>query len=191
MATDQLIQTTPEDLLTAQDGDHFELVDGRLVEKQMSMEAVWVAAQIVHWLTQYGARGTIGLAFGDGATYQCFSFDANLVRRPDVSFILRGRLTSEQFSNGHCRVAPDLAVEVVSPTNRYFEVEQRVHDFLEAGTPLVWVVSPENRFVRIHRIDGTIADVRETGTLTGENVLPGFECQLADILPPRDTSKLL
>ncbi len=191
MATDQLVPTTPEDLLNMQDGGRYELLEGRLIEKPTSPEAVWIARRLIALLNTYGAAQQAGLAFPDGAAYQCFPSDPSLVRRPEVSFLRRGRLSPEQFAAGHCRIAPDLAVEIVSPANRYSEVEQRVHDFLAAGTPLVWVVSPKNGFVRVHRIDGSVADVRQPGALHGETVLPGFECRVADLQPPRDLAQIL
>lgn len=191
MATVTLTSLTPEDLLEMPDGDRYELVEGRLAEKLMSMEAVWVVGRLYRKLDDFGSGQAVGTAFTDGVSFQCFGFDAELIRRPDASFIRKGRLTPEQFTAGHCRIAPDLVAEVISPTNRFNDVEERIHDFHEAGTTLVWVISPELRFVRIHRKDGSISQLKETDELTGESVLPGFRCLVSDLLPPQDPAAIL
>jgi Uma2 family endonuclease len=81
-------------------------------------------------------------------------------------------------------VAPDLVVEVLSPNDEAPNINRRVDDFLLAGTRLIWVIDPENRIAAIYRADQTGGYVREGQTLSGEDVLPGFVLNLADILPP-------
>lgn len=71
-------------------------------------------------------------------------------------------------------MAPDLAVEVLSPGNRAGEVHARVADWLNAGTSLVWVIDPVRRVARVYRADGTASVVYEDAALEGEAVLPGF-----------------
>jgi Uma2 family endonuclease len=77
---------------------------------------------------------------------------------------------------------PDLAIEVLSPDDRPGELLEKVADYLNAGTPLVWVVDPDRRQARVHRADGTISTVGESEMLDGEEVIPGFTCLLADVL---------
>jgi Uma2 family endonuclease len=78
-------------------------------------------------------------------------------------------------------LAPDLAVEVLSPGDRPGEVLAKVGDYLDAGARLVWVVDPERRLVRVYRADGTESILMERDTLDGEDVLPRFTCPLAAI----------
>lgn len=79
-------------------------------------------------------------------------------------------------------MTPDLVVEVLSPGDRPGEVLAKVADWLTAGTRLVWVVDPERRLARVYRADGTEGVVTEHDALDGEDVVPGFSCELAAIL---------
>jgi Uma2 family endonuclease len=108
--------------------------------------------------------------------FQCFPRDPNIVRKPDLSFIRRGRLPREQLYEGYVRIAPDVAGEVVSPNELAYEVERKVQEYLDAGVLLVWVVYPETRMVFVHRQNGSVQKLRENEELTGEDVIPGFRC---------------
>jgi Uma2 family endonuclease len=91
-------------------------------------------------------------------------------------------------SEGYIYIAPDLAAEVVSPNDLAYEVEAKVVEYLDAAVPLVWVIDPEARTVRIHRGDGSVSWLRENDELSGEDVIPGFRCPVAAIFP-RKTAK--
>jgi Uma2 family endonuclease len=175
---------TPEDLLRIPDGNRYELVDGHLVEHDMGYLSSWIAGTIHALLWNFCQAQNLGWVAPPDAGFQCFPGQRNLVRRPDVTFIRRGRLPGERLPEGHARIAPDLAVEVVSPNDTYYEVEGKVRDYLGAGVPLVWVVNPQTRTVRIHRGNGSLTDVREAEELTGEEVVPGFRCLVGDLFPP-------
>jgi Uma2 family endonuclease len=79
-------------------------------------------------------------------------------------------------------MAPDLAVEVLSPGDRPGEVLAKVADWLTGGARLVWVLDPERRQVRVFRTDGSESLLGESDALDGEDVLPGFSCPLVDLL---------
>ncbi|HEU4754238.1 MAG TPA: Uma2 family endonuclease, partial [Armatimonadota bacterium] len=110
------------------------------------------------------------------------------VRRPDVSFIARGRLPGEQLPKGHATVAPDLAVEVISPNDLFYEVEAKIGEYLEAGVRVVWIVNPQERSLHVYQGDGSTARLQETDTVSGEDVLPGFTCEVGSLFPPRASS---
>lgn len=175
---------TPEDLLALPDGVRFELVDGRLVERHMGMESSWIAARIIALLSGFTAGRRLGLLFGADAGYQCFPDDPSRVRKPDVSFIRAGRLPGDRPPAGHCPVPPDLAVEVISPNDLAYEVEEKVAEYLAAGVPRVWVVHPPTRTVRIHRPRssplGPVAGLTDADTITGEDIVPGFTCPVKE-----------
>jgi Uma2 family endonuclease len=175
---------TADDLLKLRDGDRYELVDGYLVEHDMSTLACWIAGELLILLGNFCRAQRLGWVFPPDTTYQCFPQRPNLVRKPDVSFIRLGRLPGEQFPEGHTPIAPDLAVEVVSPNDLFEEVLAKVQEYLGAGVRLVWVISPATRTALIYRADGTIAGVREGGDLDGEDVVPGFRCPVRDVFPP-------
>jgi Uma2 family endonuclease len=174
---------TPEDLLRLPDGKLYELVDGSPVEKKMGAESAWIGGELLAILRNFCREHNLGSVFPADMGFQCFPFAPNLVRKPDVSFVRRGRFPGGTLPAGNARLAPDLAVEVVSPNDTYYEVEQKVHEYLRAGVSLVWVVNPPTRMVRIHRPGGSLTDLEGQQDLTGENVLPGFRCRVADLFP--------
>ena len=180
---------TPEEFLVHPDRDLFELVNGQLVEQKMSMESVWIAGELFRRLAGHVMEHKLGRAYPDGLTYQCFNdleHDPFLLRRPDCTFIRKGRVTPGQFAAGHCRVVPDLIVEVVSPNDTYYDVQQRVHEFRAVGCPLVWVIDPESRTAMVYRKDGCVSEVNEQSSLEGEDVIEGFSVCLAEVLPPQN-----
>ena len=63
------------------------------------------------------------------------------------------------------------------------QIGNKLRDYLASGVKLIWEVDPENRVVLVHRLDGTVQKLQEKETLSGENVIPGFQCQVADFLP--------
>ncbi|PYP39111.1 MAG: Uma2 family endonuclease [Gemmatimonadetes bacterium] len=102
------------------------------------------------------------------------------VRAPDIAFVRRERLPSS-VPVGFPELAPDLVVEVLSPDDRPGETLAKVGDWLEAGARLVWVIDPQGRNARVYRADGSQTSVSEADHLEGEDVLPGFRCELASI----------
>jgi Uma2 family endonuclease len=178
---------TPDDLLTMPDGDRFELLNGRLVEKESSYAAALIACEAMYLLANFLDDNPLGTVTASGATFRCFPDDPDAVRKPDVAFVRRGRLPRGQVLEGHVLIAPDLVVEVVSPNNLVEDVETKIQMFLNAGTRLVWVVHSQPRFLRIHRPDGTITQLKDGDELTGEDVLPGFRCLVRDLFRPLDT----
>lgn len=183
VATERLY--TPEDLLTMPDGDRYELIDGRLVEHDMSFWSCFVASNINRLVANHCHEHKSGWPVGEGATYQCFPDAPNMVRKADVSFIRLSRLSLAQAtSKGHCPIAPDLATEVVSPNDGAYEVDEKVQLWLSAGVELVWVVNPQQQTVEIHRRNGPGTILRGADVITGENVLPGFSCPIAAFFAP-------
>jgi Uma2 family endonuclease len=176
---------TPEDLLDMPDEKCYELVDGRLVERHMGAESSWVGGRLFLRLGSFCEARDQGTVWPADNGYQCFPHTHGLVRRPDVSFIKKGRLPGDVSPKGWIRIRPDLAVEVISPNDTVEELEEKLEDYEKAGIPLVWVIYPEARKARIFRREGPPAVLGEDGELSGEDVIPGFRCPLREILPPR------
>jgi Uma2 family endonuclease len=172
---------TPDDLLRMPDGDRFELVDGHLVERAMGAESSLTAANLIILLGTHAKANQLGRVFAPDCGYQCFPGQPNRLRYPDCSFIARGRLPDDRPPQGHVHIAPDLVVEVVSPNDEAYDVEQRIEDFLRAGVRLLWVVYPNTRRVMVFRPGGNVSRLNETEELTGEDVLTGFRCPVAEI----------
>jgi Uma2 family endonuclease len=101
------------------------------------------------------------------------------VRGPDIAFVAKERLPNG-LPDDFIPFAPDLAVEVVSPNDKVFEVEEKVTEYLRAGTKIVWVVSSYLKIVTVYTSRGiTVYDIN--GTLDGGDVLPGFRLPVAAI----------
>ena len=177
------IEFTPEDLLKMPEAKGYELIDGKLVEKNVGTLASWVGGEINRLLGNFCHEHRVGWVFNAEASYQCFSDRPNLVRKPDVSFVRLGRLPKEEIPEGHTGIPPDLAVELVSPKDLFYEVDRKTSEYLQAGVRLVWVANPDTRIVYIYRKDGSIVGLREADELTGGDVLPGFRCRVRDLFP--------
>ncbi len=177
---------SPGDLLALDATDLYELVDGQLVEKKMSELANETAVYISSALFTHVRSGNLGRVLAE-QTFQCFPHDPNRVRRPDVAFIAADRLPVERF-DGHIPIAPDIAIEVVSPTDRFYDLEEKLSDYRQARVKLVWVVHPELRTILVHRANGTITRLFEQDFLAGETVLPTFACKIIDLLPSIQSS---
>ena len=102
------------------------------------------------------------------------------VRAPDAAFVQKERL-AEQPASGFFEGAPDLAVEVISPSETVDDVESKVIDYLEAGTALVWLIYPRTQTVTVYRSLTDIKILTSEDTLTGGDLLPGFSVSLKEI----------
>jgi Uma2 family endonuclease len=176
---------TPQDLLRMPDSVHFELVDGELVERNVSVLSSLVEGLVYNKLQNHSQAHNAGHVWPGTLGLQCFPDAPNKIRKPDSSFVPKERFASEHLAEGFLSIAPDLAVEVVSPGDLAYEVDEKVEEYLAAGVSLVWVINPETRIVEVHRKDGSVSKLREVDELTGENVLPGFRCRVAELFPPR------
>jgi Uma2 family endonuclease len=159
----------------------YELIDGKLVERHMGAESSLIAAAVIFLLNQYVRAHQLGKVFATDCGYQIFPDDPNKVRFPDGSFIPRGRLPDDKPPRGHIRIPPDLAIEVVSPNDTAEEVETKRLAFLRAGTRLLWILYPESRTVHVYRQAGNPSSLTEADELSGEDVVPGFVCRVAEL----------
>jgi len=172
---------TAEDLLRLSGDAIYELLDGRLVEKKMGARASEVAANLIGEIRPFLKSMKLGRVFDSDCGYQVFGPNRNRVRKPDVSFVARGRLPNDEVPQGHIAFEPDFAVEVVSPNDLADEVEEKRVEFLQAGVRLVWIIYPTTKTIHVFRHDGSCAVLTESGNLSGDDVLPGFTCRVADL----------
>jgi Uma2 family endonuclease len=103
------------------------------------------------------------------------------VRAPDAAFIARQRVEAAGDVKGYWPGAPDLVVEVISPNDLYTEVEEKVADWLNAGTRMVIVVNPRRRSVNVHCPAADVRVLTENDTLDGDDVVPGWTLPVRDI----------
>jgi Uma2 family endonuclease len=164
---------TPEDLLRLEQEGLYELVDGNLVEKKMNSDASKVAWIIGSHLFNHVTKSSDAGTCYPEQTFQCFPHNPDLVRRPDLAFVRAERISSVN-KEGNVQVPPDLAIEVISPTDKVYELDEKLADYRSARIPLVWVVDPKARTVRVRRLGQPGIELEDTDTLTGDPVLPGF-----------------
>lgn len=157
----------------------WELVDGEIVEVTPSANrSGWIAGEIFGRLREYVGLAKGGWAFGDGIGFILFD-DRATVRSPDAAYVRRDRLP--ELTDHFVPVPPDLAVEVLSPSDRLADALAKVAMYLQAGVELVWLVDPTARTVTVFQPDDSIAVLHEGDMLEGGNVLPGFSLLVADI----------
>ena len=158
-----------------------ELVRGRLVVREPpGTRHGAIAMNLSYYLADHVRRHGPGTVFAQDTGFKIAS-DPDTVRAPDVAFVAQER-ANRVLPRGYAQLAPDLLAEVLSPDDRPGEVLAKVGDWLAAGTRLVWVVDPERREARVYREDGSLTALGEHDILDGEEVLPGFNCSLAQIL---------
>ena len=181
MSSPPALMTAEELLRTGISGKRTELVRGVLVVRE---PPGWlhgrVAMELARQIANHVAAHRLGAVL-TAETGFTLARRPDTVRAPDVAFV-RGERVPDPEPRGFAELAPDLAVEVLSPGDRPGEVLAKVADWLTAGTRLVWVVDPERRLARVYRHDGSESIVGADEALDGEDVLPGFVCPLASIL---------
>lgn len=129
-------------------------------------------------LRNYVREHRLGMCFADGTGFQLPNLE-HTVRGPDAAFVAADRLPPEGIGPGYLRIAPDLVVETLSPSDTAWEIDEKVDDYLSSGTRVVWLIDPRTRRVTIVSADGPVRWVREGDTLDGGNVLPGFACAVS------------
>ncbi len=182
LAVDPKLMTMDE-FLAMPDSAGYELIEGVLTERKlMGALSDHVASLINRHLGNFCAERNAGYVFGSETTYRCFG-DPRSGRRPDVSFIRRGRLPGERIPEGAIEIPADLAVEVISPNDLAYEVEAKVALYLRHGFGEVWVVYPNTRTLHVHHKGQPILSLDAEQTLSGRDALEGFSASLAAFFP--------
>ena len=102
----------------------------------------------------------------------------DLVRAPDVSFVATAHFPAEGVPRGYWPIAPDLAVEVVSPNDRSEDIQGKVAEYLAAGTQMVWVVYPKTHMVLVYRSRGVVQALSPNKEIRGGDIIAGFSCRI-------------
>ena len=181
MATAPAQAHSPEELLKITDRPTPELVGGMLVERQpMGQEADEIGVNILTILKGFSKAVLPGIVNGPEAGYQIFTDDPRKVRFPDASFTIRERAPGRKAARGFSKTLPDLVVEVILPHDDAETLHEKLSDYLAAGVPMIWIVSPRSRHVQVCRADRSSRIVNAEETLEGGDALPGFHCRVAD-----------
>ncbi len=156
-----------------------ELIDGILVEKAtVSYLENRLAAVLTCYLHLFLTQSRLGAVFTEGALYKLI--DGNF-RLPDVTVCLKDKYPKGKVDRiPYADFAPDLAVEVLSKSNTPREIDRKLRELFEAGTHLIWVVDPAKRTVAVYTSPDHVVLLVEQDTLTGGDLLPGFELCIAE-----------
>jgi len=179
----QPLRLSPEQFEELPDSQGLELIDGIVREKNMGTESGSINARISYYLNRIVIPGNLGAILDSEGMYRCFPSHPGRVRKPDVSFIRRERLPGGLVPIGITTIAPDLAIEVISPNDGYEEVDEKVADYFDAKIPLIWVVAPRTQTVLVYRHGGLSRRYSAAEELDADPVIPGFRVMVADFFP--------
>ena len=163
---------TLQDLLnTPKDGNKYELVDGEIVVSPAGMRHSEVAGNITGLIWEFLQRNPIGKVYTSDVG---IAFPNGNVRSPDVTFVSIGKLPEGRSPETFGELIPDLAMEVLSPSDSLKELGKKIGEFLENGVPLVWLVDPARQTVTVYRSLTETQQLTSKDMITAEPVLPGF-----------------
>jgi Uma2 family endonuclease len=173
---------TAEDLLQLpDDGLRYELVRGELRKMAPTGdEHGTITMNLAGPLDHYVRTHHLGRVYA-AETGFWIARDPDTVLAPDIAFIRQERIETEGAVRGYRIGAPDLVVEVISPSDLYTEVAEKVDVWLAAGTQLVIIVDPRRRTIAVHHSPTTMQTLTSAGTLSGDPVVPGWTLPVREV----------
>ncbi len=183
MATETIpsINLDPEFAVSADDSSFYEIIDGRRVEMQPTgAYEIALASALSEYLGPFARQSKLGVVVCE----MLFVLDIvrDLRRRPDLAFVSYPRWPEPTIPQASAwDVVPDLAVEVVSPTNTAEEIDEKIVDYCAAGVRLVWVLYPNSGRVYVCKSANHIDVLEQTDELNGADVLPGFRLPIQSL----------
>jgi Uma2 family endonuclease len=181
MVTANQLITAEELLRMPDDGFRYELVRGELRKMAPAGHTHGrIAINVTTPLDQHVRAHNLGAVYAAETGFKLAS-NPDLVRAPDVAFIRQERVEEVGDVEGYWPGAPDLAVEVISPSDTYADVHEKVCDWLDAGTRMVILVMPRKRAVIVYRSLTDIVMLTEHDTLDGRDVVPGWKVPVRDL----------
>jgi Uma2 family endonuclease len=182
MSTEIQLMTADELLAMPDDGFVYELIKGELIKVSPppGHEHGLVAMNIAGPLHEYVKKKSLGKVYA-AETGFLLEQDPDTVRAPDAAFVSRERIQRAGPVEGYWIGAPDLAVEVISPSDTVRRIEGKVAQWLESGARMVWVMSPKMHTVTVYRSLTEIVVLTENDKLDGGDVVPGFQIKIAEI----------
>jgi Uma2 family endonuclease len=181
LAADGDAPITADDLLALGLHGPAELIEGKLVMMSPSGgKHGKVANRIGYLLTAHVSAKSLG-EVSAAETGFLIARSPDTVRAPDVGFVAAARVPPDGPPESYWPFAPDLAVEVVSPTDRWSDVEEKSRSWLDAGARLVWVVDPRTRTVHVYRQTREALRLIESDVLHGEEIVSGFSVRVEEL----------
>lgn len=162
-----------------------EVVNGQWVESEAPMTGKRhgrIEAMLIFLLMSHILPRKLGRVYPGDTTFVIEGTPDNIqtIRMPDVSFVAAGREDELNPDEVHY-LAPDLAIEIISPSERYHEIRAKLDDYFRSGVRQVWLVYPEKKQVVIHQPDGTATTYSEQDTLSSPEVLPDFTLDIKSL----------
>lgn len=184
IASERKIWTDKEFMVLPKDG-RYELVNGELVDMGNSgIEHGEIGSFLGGSLSLYVRSNKLGVVC-DSST--AFTMKSGNRRSPDVSFIAKERLQGvKRLPKGYFQGSPDLAVEILSPTNTVEEIHDKIVEYFENGTRLVWVIHPDEQYVLVYHSPSPDRLLRLADSLDGEEVVFGFSLTVAELFEELD-----
>ena len=179
--TDAKLLTADDLLRLYSEGVRGELIRGELRETMASGgEHGEIVVNLAVALVNFVKPKRLGrIAASDSGVW--LERNPDTVREPDIAFVSSEKIPVGERVVGYYEVAPDIVVEVVSPSDTAREMDDRARMWLSHGVRLVWVVYPDTRTVVVYPQDGSVTALDENDSIDGGDVLPGFSCAVADI----------
>lgn len=172
---------------TGDEDKQYELDEGVLIEMSPTGDGHGiVAAELLRLIANHVDANDLG-DITAAETGFILSTDPDIVRAPDVGFVEKNRV--KPITGKYYAIAPDMAVEVVSPGDRASQIRRKAAQYLKAGTRLIWFVYPDSKLVDIYRPGKPTATIEIDGELDGEDVLPGFRLSVKDVFKKLRESK--
>lgn len=181
MATTRLFTLHDLERMDPDEAERYELIGGTLYEVEpMGGRHGEIQIEILGPLYVHLRELRSGRLYTE-STHFVVLRDPDVVLMPDIAFVRADRLPPEHQREGIMPLAPDLAVEVLSPSNRPAEMAEKIALYQRGGVRLVWVVRPRPRAVAVHPLGREPYTLHEGDVLDGGDVLPGFTVLVADL----------
>ena len=166
-----ILVSVPDDML-------YEVVDGKIVEKIVGVHEAEIATLLIEFLAPFARLHRLGRVFGE--TIFRIDQSKNLQRRPDVAFVSHARWPAQRRAPKVAvwDMVPDLAIEIVSPSNTADHVQEKIHEYFQAGVSRVWVVYPRQKEMYVYASPTQIQVLQLGQDLDGGELVPGFRLPL-------------
>ena len=158
------------------DLDRFEYIKGELIPMPpTSIEHGNISSNIQWYLQSHVRANQLGRIYTSDTGFRV----GERILMPDVAFISTSKLPDDR--SGIFSIPPELAIEVISPTDSTSKVVEKAFAYLDAGTQLVWILEPIGKTVTVYSSESDIELLTRNDTLTGEDVVEGFSCPVAQL----------
>ena len=161
------------------DGYKYEYIEGELKVSPAGMLHERIGVKLSRRLDEFVERHQLGGVYGSSTGYRMKSGN---VLSPDVSYVRKSRLPEGESPEGFGHFAPDLAVEILSPSDRLDNLKDKIAEYFENGSEQVWVFDPRQRTVFIYPSLTEYEVLHENDVIEGGDLLPGFSLRIADLL---------